>query len=119
MSDKQTRPVRRRGLDALLVPEPAESEVAGGELVEVDPERVAPNPEQPRRAFDDEGIAALAESIRLHGLLHPIVVQRDGGGGYTLVAGERRLRAARLAGVASVAAIVRPAAESARHALEM
>ena len=79
---------------------------------------VAPNPEQPRRAFEPDALAALGESIRLHGLLHPIVVQREGDT-YSLVAGERRLRAAQLAGVSSIPAIVRPAAESSRHQLEM
>src|ERR1019366_4574917 len=58
------------------------------------------------------------DSIRLHGLPHPIVVQRDGDS-YSLVAGERRLRAAQLVGVSSIPAIVRPAAESSRHQLEM
>jgi ParB family transcriptional regulator, chromosome partitioning protein len=77
-----------------------------------------PNPEQPRRAFDPEALQALGDSIRMHGLLHPIVVQRDGDS-YRLVAGERRLRAAQLAGVSTIPAIVRPAAESGRHSLEM
>ena len=107
-----------RGLEALLSPRNGGG--GGGEaaLVTIDPHSVAPNPEQPRRAFDDEGLDALAESIRLHGLLHPIVVQREAAG-YQLVAGERRLRAAQRAGVASIPAIVRPVAESARHSLEM
>ncbi len=61
---------------------------------------------------------ALAESIGLHGLLHPIVVQRDNGG-FRLVAGERRLRAAQRAGVATIPAIVRPVAESDRNSLEL
>ncbi|HEY6470165.1 MAG TPA: ParB/RepB/Spo0J family partition protein [Candidatus Dormibacteraeota bacterium] len=106
-----------RGLEALLS---NESEVAaeGPPLVNVDPRSVAPNPEQPRRAFDPESLQALGDSIRLHGLLHPIVVQRDGDA-YRLVAGERRLRAAQLAGVSSIPAIVRPAAESGRQSLEV
>jgi ParB family chromosome partitioning protein len=105
-----------RGLDALLSNE-AEAE-EGSPLISVDPHAVAPNPEQPRRAFEPEALAALGDSIRLYGLLHPIVVQRDGDG-YVLVAGERRLRAAQVAGVSSIPAIVRPAAESSRHQLEM
>ncbi len=105
-----------RGLDALLTNE-AEAE-EGSPLISVDPHAVAPNPEQPRRAFEPEALAALGDSIRLYGLLHPIVVQRDGDG-YILLAGERRLRAAQVAGVSSVPAIVRPAAESSRHRLEM
>jgi ParB family chromosome partitioning protein len=105
-----------RGLDALLTNE-AEAE-EGSPLISLDPRTVAPNPEQPRRAFEPDALAALGDSIRLHGLLHPIVVQRDGDS-YSLVAGERRLRAAELAGISSIPAIVRPAAESSRHQLEM
>jgi len=117
----QPRAFRRRGLgrglEALLSNEP-EGGGEGSPLISVDPRTVTPNPEQPRRSFDPEALTALGDSIRLHGLLHPIVVQRDGDA-YRLVAGERRLRAAQLAGVASIPAIVRPAAESGRHALEM
>jgi ParB family chromosome partitioning protein len=105
-----------RGLDALLTNE-AEAE-EGSLLVSLDPRTVAPNPEQPRRAFEPDALAALGDSIQLHGLLHPIVVQRDGDA-YSLVAGERRLRAAQLAGISSIPAIVRPAAESSRNRLEM
>jgi ParB family transcriptional regulator, chromosome partitioning protein len=110
-----------RGLDALLSSSATAAARSGGEptgLVELDPHNVEPNPEQPRRNFDEEGLAQLAESIRTHGLLHPIVVEPRNGG-YRLVAGERRLRAARQAGVASIPAIVRPSTESARHALEL
>ena len=122
MSDDATEPraFRRRGLgrglDALLTSEPDPTD--GPPLVNLDPRTVAPNPEQPRRSFDPEALRALGDSIRLHGLLHPIVVQRDGDS-YRLVAGERRLRAAQLAGVSAIPAIVRPAAESSRHSLEM
>lgn len=124
MSDAQApRNFRRRGLgrglEALLSPGPEAGEGAEPALVTLDPKSVEPNPEQPRRAFDDEELASLAESIRLHGLLHPIVVQRSDGAGYRLVAGERRLRAAQRAGVSAIPAIVRPPAESARHWLEM
>ena len=90
----------------------------GPVLVELDPLRVRPNPEQPRRDFEPKSLAALAASIRVHGLLHPIVVEPDVDG-YRLVAGERRLRAARQAGVSLIPAILRPASESGRHALEM
>jgi ParB family transcriptional regulator, chromosome partitioning protein len=116
----QPRAFRRRGLgrglEALLTSEAETPE--GPPLVNLDPRTVGPNPEQPRRSFDQEALAALGDSIRLHGLLHPIVVQRDGDA-YRLVAGERRLRAAQLAGVAHIPAIVRPAAESGRQSLEV
>jgi ParB family chromosome partitioning protein len=109
-----------RGLDALLASsDPARDLGSGGPvLIEVDPFRVRPNPEQPRRDFDAAALSALAASIRLHGLLHPIVVEPDAND-YRLVAGERRLRAARQAGIGQIPAILRPASESGRHALEM
>ncbi|WP_337311419.1 ParB/RepB/Spo0J family partition protein [Candidatus Aeolococcus gillhamiae] len=118
-----------RGLDALLGPigdTPAEgtrddeataSSSSSAALVEIDPALVDANPEQPRREFDQDALVALGESIRTHGLLHPIVVERAGAR-YQLVAGERRLRAVRVAGLGRVPAIVRPAAQSARESLE-
>jgi ParB family chromosome partitioning protein len=87
-------------------------------LISVDPRAVAANPEQPRRSFDETELASLAESIAVHGLLHPVVVERADAG-YRLVAGERRLRAAVKAGIADIPAIVRPPADSARQWLEM
>lgn len=122
MSDQPAgRSFRRRGLgrglEALLSPGPEAGEGAEPALVNLDPRTVDPNPEQPRRTFDEAELASLAESIRLHGLLHPIVVQHEDGA-YRLVAGERRLRAAQRAGVSAIPAIVRPPAESARHWLE-
>jgi ParB family chromosome partitioning protein len=114
-----------RGLDALLGPvgelpamggaEPATGDAAV--LLEIDPGSVDANPEQPRREFDEDALSALGESIRTHGLLHPIVVERAAGR-YQLVAGERRLRAVVLARLPTIPAIVRPAAESARQSLE-
>jgi ParB family transcriptional regulator, chromosome partitioning protein len=124
-----TTPKRRlgRGLDALLgsptqiVPISAaashQDDPRQG-LIEVEIASVSPNPQQPRREFRDADLAALSESIRIHGLLHPIVVE-DQAGSWVLVAGERRLRAAKLAGLTRLPAIVRPAAESERHSLEL
>jgi ParB family chromosome partitioning protein len=79
---------------------------------------IAPNPRQPRTDFAEESLAALARSIREVGVLQPVVV-RPRNGGYELVAGERRLRAARLAGLASIPAVVREGddTESLREAL--
>jgi ParB family chromosome partitioning protein len=65
------------------------------------------NPDQPRKTFDPERIAELAASIRERGLLQPVILKREEDGGYLLMAGERRLRAAELAGVESVPALVR------------
>ena len=68
--------------------------------------RIRPNPAQPRRSFPDEEMAELAASIREHGILQPLLVKADPAGDYELVSGERRLRAAELAGFAKVPAIV-------------
>src|SRR5262245_17771332 len=108
-----------RGLEALLpgapasaagAPRPAPAPVAappaGERSVRVDD--LVANPDQPRRRFDAEALATLAESIRRHGLLQPLVVRRIEHG-YELIAGERRLRAARLAGLAEVPVTVREA----------
>ena len=67
---------------------------------------IKPNPLQPRQHFDEESIEDLANSIRARGLLQPIIVRRERDGGYTLIAGERRLRAAEKAGVGLVPAIL-------------
>ena len=69
---------------------------------------IRPNPRQPRRGFDPEELQSLAESIRRHGILQPLTVRRTGGG-WELVAGERRLRAAQLAGLKTVPCIRRDA----------
>ena len=72
--------------------------------------KIVPNPEQPRARFDKEKLAELAQSIREHGILQPLVVTRSGDG-YELIAGERRLQAAKLAGLTEVPVIVRSADE--------
>ena len=66
---------------------------------------ISPNPDQPRRRFSREGLEELAASIREHGVLQPLSVRRAPGGGYELIAGERRLRAARMAGLTEVPCI--------------
>ena len=94
-----------RGLDVLL----GHPTQAGDGLqapAEIPLEQVVPNRQQPRRSFDADGIAALADSIRRHGLLQPIVVSRAGDR-YELVAGQRRVLAARAAGKTSIPAVVR------------
>lgn len=91
-----------RGLSALIPG--AADETA---LVEVPVNGVASNRRQPRQAFGDESLEALARSIREVGVLQPIVVRKVEDEGYEMVAGERRLRAARMAGLATVPAIIR------------
>jgi ParB family transcriptional regulator, chromosome partitioning protein len=99
-----------RGLDALL--KPATADVRALAI-----ERLQPNRFQPRRDFDAESLADLAESIRQQGVVQPIVVTPEGEG-YTIVAGERRWRAARLAGLAEVPVVVREVADD-RQLLEL
>ena len=65
-----------------------------------------PNPDQPRRTFDEEELQALADSIAAHGILQPLAVRASGGGFYQIIAGERRWRAARMAGLSEVPVVV-------------
>lgn len=89
--------------------------------------KISPNPYQPRREFDQAALNSLAESIRMYGILQPLVVTRkevmnDMGGmsvEYELISGERRLRAAKLAGLAQVPALIRSSEEGAREKLEI
>lgn len=82
-----------------------------GEVKRVALSRILPNPAQPRRHFEREALLSLAESIRTHGILQPPVVRPLGGGTYELIAGERRLRAASLAGMEEIPCLVRESEE--------
>jgi ParB family transcriptional regulator, chromosome partitioning protein len=93
-----------RGLAAILTVSPKEEPE---ELRQVPVELVDPNPNQPRRAFDEERLVALADSIRVRGVLQPVLVRPLASGRYELIAGERRLRAAQLAQLASIPAVIR------------
>ena len=96
-----------RGLDALLgsvTPSPAET---GEELRELELELLAPGRHQPRRKFDAEALQSLADSIRSQGVVQPIVARPAGGGRYEIVAGERRWRAAKMAGLKTIPTVVR------------
>jgi ParB family chromosome partitioning protein len=97
-------PVRKglgRGLEVLIGGAPTT------ELAQLPVGLVHPNPRQPRRRFDHESTAALAESVRAQGLVQPVVVRSRPAGGYELIAGERRWRAAREAGLETIPALVR------------
>ena len=99
-------PTSRRGLGrglGALIPQ------AGGGLLEVDVDRIAPNPHQPRYVVDETALGELVDSIRQHGVLQPLIVTRGEGESYTLVAGERRWRAAREAGLRTVPVVVKEA----------
>lgn len=93
-----------RGLSAILSAAPRdESE----ELRTLPVDLIGPNPHQPRRRFEEEALVALAESVRARGVLQPVLVRPLPDGRYELIAGERRWRAARLAGMAEIPAVIR------------
>ena len=93
-----------RGLAAILSVSPREE---ADELRRLPLDLIDPNPRQPRETFDDESLAALAESVRDRGILQPVLVRPLTGGRFELIAGERRLRAARLAELEHLPALVR------------
>ena len=98
-----------RGLDALLG---APSEAAReGETLKIPLSRIEPNTAQPRRYFEPEGLESLADSIRENGLISPIAVRRLSNGSYQIIAGERRWRACRMAGLSEVPVVVLEADE--------
>lgn len=95
------RPALGRGIEALLGESPQPESPS-----ELSVDKISPNRDQPRRTFNRDELQELADSIATHGVLQPLVVQADGDG-YRIIAGERRFRAARLAGLSSVPAVVR------------
>jgi ParB family chromosome partitioning protein len=103
-----------RGLSA-LIPAAADAETgvqADAGLLEVPVDSIAPNPKQPRTNFDDEALAGLAASIREVGILQPLVVRRAADRRYEVIAGERRLRAAKAAGLATVPVVLRDSGDA-------
>ena len=93
-----------KGLDAIF----AENDMEGrNSAVTLKVNEIEPNRDQPRKEFNDEALAELADSISQHGVLQPLLVRPLVGGGYQIVAGERRWRAARMAGVSEVPAVIR------------
>ena len=100
-----------RGLEAILAASPAPGGGAApsgvAELRDLPVDQISPNPDQPRRRFDPEELQSLADSIAEQGVLQPVLVRPRPGGRYEIVAGERRWRAAQLAQLATLPAIVR------------
>jgi len=95
-----------RGLSAILAVSGARA-ADGDDLRSLAVELIVPNPKQPRRSFDDTALQALAGSLRERGVLQPVLVRPVPGGTYELVAGERRWRAAQIAGMQTIPALVR------------
>lgn len=104
-----------RGLSALLPQQPiaptAPSQVEGERLAALNIDEVLPCDAQPRKFFAEDGIEELSESIQLHGILQPIVVRRRAANQYEIVAGERRWRAAKRAGLKTIKAVISDVAE--------
>src|SRR5262245_17596493 len=96
-----------RGLGALLASTPTEGEA----LLEVSVDEIQPNPNQPRKAFESDSLDQLATSIRSSGVLQPVIARKTARG-YELIAGERRWRAARQAGLERIPVIVREASDA-------
>lgn len=97
-----------RGLDALLGEAPAAAEASS----EIAIDQIDVNPRQPRKAFDPAALDELARSIKASGVIQPVVVRRAAGGRWQLIAGERRWRAARQAGLERIPAVVREATDA-------
>ena len=101
-----------RGLNALLEEQPANHiveslNVSEDSIINIDPKLLQPNPYQPRKTFDEEKISELAESIKEHGIIQPIVAEKHEDKGYFIIAGERRTRAAISLGLETVPVILR------------
>ncbi len=110
-----------RGLSALIPDQILDDQgnAVSGMLRTVGLDRVSPNPEQPRRSFDADRLEELAASIREHGILSPLVVRSVGEGRYVIIAGERRWRAAGLAGLHELPVVVRSNADDEAVQLEL
>ena len=91
-----------RGLDALL----GSPSVAAEQVTSLPIQKVEPNPLQPRKLFDEEELQTLSDSIAQHGIIQPLTVRKGENGFYQIIAGERRWRAARMAGLRTVPVVV-------------
>jgi ParB family chromosome partitioning protein len=112
------RQVLGKGIHALIAEHPQDERNSEQRIIDLPVDVIAPNPHQPRTEFDDERLQELAGSIREKGLLQPIVVNRTTPDSYHLIAGERRLRASKLAGLEMIPAIVHEI-ESAQELMEL
>lgn len=97
-----------RGLDALIDTSHVDTN-GGSSISEIALDTIIANPDQPRRTFDEEALQELADSIREHGVISPITLRDNGDGSYMIIAGERRFRASKLAGLERIPAYIRTA----------
>ena len=107
-----------RGLDALLVDNSIENTSASS-AVKLKLNEIEPNKNQPRKHFDDEALSELAASIEKHGVIQPLLVRPLTGGTYQLVAGERRWRASRMAGLTEVPVVIKELSDADASALAL
>ncbi len=103
--------VKNRGLGRGIESIFDENSTYNDKIVTLNINDIEPNRNQPRKDFDEEALSSLAESISQHGLIQPITVRSTIGGGYTIVAGERRWRASRLAGLTEIPVVVKDSDE--------
>jgi ParB family chromosome partitioning protein len=109
-----------KGLDALLPSEePPGSEPIKGGVAQLPLKKLRANPGQPRKTFDETALQELAASIREHGVIQPVIVEDSGDGSYTIVAGERRTRAAELAGLTEIPVIIRQYSDEKRMEISL
>ena len=109
-----------RGLDAIFGSEHLDAKLKPmSEMAEISISEIFPNPTQPRTEFDQEALEELANSIRTLGIIQPITVKRDGTGRYLIISGERRWRAAQLAGLETLPAYIREADDENLHAMAL
>jgi ParB family chromosome partitioning protein len=101
------KPALGKGLSALI---PEKEKGKSGEILELNIDAIVPNEYQPRRVFNDTALNELVASIREKGIIQPVIVRKASDNSYQLIAGERRWRAARIAGISSIPAIVKDAA---------
>jgi ParB family chromosome partitioning protein len=111
-----SKPALGRGLGA-LIPKGAEKPESERGILEVELTRIVPNAYQPRKEFKDEALRELADSIKSKGVIQPVLLQKNADGGYSLIAGERRFRAARMAGLKKIPAVIKDV--SPEEALEL
>ncbi|MDE6394591.1 MAG: ParB/RepB/Spo0J family partition protein, partial [Duncaniella sp.] len=102
------RPALGRGLDSLISMDDAPARDASA-INEIEISRISPNPEQPRTIFDEEALEELSRSVREYGIIQPLSLRKTGPDTYQIIAGERRYRAAQLAGLTTVPAYIRTA----------
>lgn len=93
--------------DKEIIKTPVRTTVEGDGIAQISVYLIDPNPDQPRKTFEENALRELSESIKIHGVIQPIVVIPSGGGRYMIIAGERRFRAARMAGLTTLPVIIR------------